>query len=84
MKAAKLIKRFRIDEPDRFRLAAFDRADTCGLDVDKDDAKAMLAEDVKCLAELQQRLYADGRWALLVVLQGMDAAGQGRRHRATS
>ena len=32
------------------------------------------------LAELQQRLYADGRWALLIVLQGMDAGRQGRRH----
>ena len=76
MKPAKLIKRFRIDQPGRFRLAAFDCADTCGLDLDKDDAKAMLAEDIKCLAELQQRLYADGRWALLVVLQGMDASGK--------
>ena len=36
----------------------------------------MLADDVKRLGELQQRLYADGRWALLVVLQGMDAAGK--------
>ena len=73
---AKLIKRLRVDDPDRFRLAAFDPADTCGLDLDKDDAKAMLADDIKRLAELQQRLYADGRWALLVVLQGMDAAGK--------
>jgi len=71
---SKLIKRLRIDDPDHFRLAAFDPADTGGLD--KDDAEAMLADDVKRLAELQQRLYADGRWALLVVLQGMDAAGK--------
>ena len=76
MKPAKLIRPFRIDQPSRFRLAAFDCADTCGLDLDKDDAKAMLADDIKCLAELQQRLYADGRWALLVVLQGMDASGK--------
>jgi polyphosphate kinase 2 (PPK2 family) len=36
----------------------------------------MLADDLKSLAELQQRLYAAGRWALLIVLQGMDAAGK--------
>jgi PPK2 family polyphosphate:nucleotide phosphotransferase len=76
MKAAKLIKPYRIDDPDRFKVAAFDPADTGGLDLDKDEAKAMLADDVKRLAELQKRLYADGRWALLVVLQGMDAAGK--------
>src|SRR5258705_13828877 len=74
MMPSKLVKRLRIDDPDRFRLAAFDPADTGGLD--KDDAQALLADDVKRLAELQQRLYADGRWALLIVLQGMDAAGK--------
>lgn len=76
MKLPNMIKRFRIDDPDRFRLASFDCADTCGLDLDKDDAKAMLADDIKRLAELQQRLYAGGRWALLIVLQGMDTAGK--------
>ena len=76
MKPSTLINRFRIDDPDRFRLASFDCADTCGLDLDKDDAKTMLAGDIKRLAELQKRLYADGHWALLIVLQGMDAAGK--------
>jgi polyphosphate kinase 2 (PPK2 family) len=74
MTPSKLVKRLRIDDPDRFRLAAFDPADTGGLD--KDDAQALLADDVKRLAELQQRLYADGRWALLIVLQRMDTAGK--------
>ena len=74
MTPSKLVKRLRIDDPDRFRLADFDPADTGGLD--KDDAKALLADDVKRLAELQERLYADGRWAVLIVLQGMDAAGK--------
>jgi PPK2 family polyphosphate:nucleotide phosphotransferase len=36
----------------------------------------MLAEDTERLADLQQRLYAHDRWALLVVLQGMDTAGK--------
>jgi PPK2 family polyphosphate:nucleotide phosphotransferase len=76
MKIQKLIKGFRIDDPDRFKLSAFDCADTCGLDFDKHDGKALLAKDVARLAELQERLYAHDKWALLVVLQAMDAAGK--------
>jgi PPK2 family polyphosphate:nucleotide phosphotransferase len=76
VKAAKLIKQFRIDDPDDFKLAKFDPADTASLYLDKDDANAMLAQDVDRLAKLQERLYADHRWALLVVLQAMDAAGK--------
>jgi PPK2 family polyphosphate:nucleotide phosphotransferase len=76
VKVDKLIKRFRIDDPDDFKLAKFDPADTGGLDLDKDNANAMLAQDVERLAKLQERLYADHRWALLVVLQGMDASGK--------
>jgi PPK2 family polyphosphate:nucleotide phosphotransferase len=76
MKFEKILKRYRIDDPDRFRLASVDPGDTGGLDLDKDDGKAMLAEDTERLADLQQRLYAHDRWALLVVLQGMDTAGK--------
>ena len=74
MTPSKSIKRLRIDRPDRFRLAEFDCADTCGLA--EDDAKAMLASDLKRLVQLQKRLYADARWGLLIVLQGMDASGK--------
>ena len=76
MKSAKILERFRIDDPDRFRLASFDPADTGGIDLDKGEAKEMLAGDIKHLSELQERLYADDRWAVLVVLQAMDAAGK--------
>ena len=76
MKLKKILKHYRIDDPDRFRLASVDPADTGGLDLDKDDGKTMLAEDTERLADLQQRLYAHDRWALLVVLQGMDTAGK--------
>jgi PPK2 family polyphosphate:nucleotide phosphotransferase len=74
MTPKKLIKRYRIDKPDQFRLASLDPADTGGLD--KEAADAMLAQDTERLAELQQRFYADGHWAMLVVLQGMDTAGK--------
>ena len=38
--------------------------------------KSSLADGVGRLAEIQQRLYANGRWAVLIVLQGMDASGK--------
>jgi PPK2 family polyphosphate:nucleotide phosphotransferase len=76
MKSAKLIKRYRIDDPEHFRLDDCDPADTGGLDLDKDDVKARLAEDIQRLAGLQERLYAHDRWSVLVVLQAMDAAGK--------
>jgi PPK2 family polyphosphate:nucleotide phosphotransferase len=76
MKLEKLIRQFRIDDPDRFRLASFDPGDTGGLDLDKDEAKSVLAGDLDRLSELQERLYADDRWSLLIVLQAMDAAGK--------
>jgi len=76
MKLAKMVKRFRIDKPDKFRLADFDCADTCGLDLEKAEAKALLAAGVERLSGLQEKLYAANRWAVLVVFQAMDAAGK--------
>ena len=72
----KIIKRFRIDKPDKFRLTDIDPAETCGLDIDKDEAKTMLADSVKRLSGLQERLYAQDRWSVLVIFQAMDAAGK--------
>jgi len=76
MTSGKLLKSHRIDHPDKFSLADCDPADTGGIAHDKKGGKAMLAEDVERLGELQERLNAHGRWAVLVVLQGMDAAGK--------
>jgi PPK2 family polyphosphate:nucleotide phosphotransferase len=56
-------------------LAAFDPAFTAGFD-DKRDAREKLRADVKRLAALQDVFYADRRYALLLVFQGMDAAGK--------
>jgi PPK2 family polyphosphate:nucleotide phosphotransferase len=71
-----MVKRFRIDRPDKFRLSACDPAECHGLTVDKKEAKAMLAEGIEQLAELQQRLYAADSWSVLIILQAMDAAGK--------
>lgn len=76
MKLEQIARRYRIDQPDKFRLADHDPADCCGLTIDKDDAKTLLKEGVERLAELQERLYADNRWSVLAVLQAMDAAGK--------
>src|ERR1044071_7048586 len=76
MPLAKALRRYRIDKPDKFRLSDFDPADTCGLDIEKGEAKAMLASGVERLAALQEMLYAQDRWAVLAIFQAMDAAGK--------
>src|SRR6266700_6813997 len=74
MKSAHFLKPYRVNEPDRLDLASLDCADTGG--IDKDAAHALLVDEVKRLAALQERLYAQGHWAVLIILQGMDAAGK--------
>src|SRR3979411_97598 len=76
MKLRKIIKQTRVDRPEKFRLADCDPADTYGVDADKEMAKAYLAEEIGRLADLQARLYAEGRWAMLVILPGREAAGK--------
>ena len=76
MLPSEILNKFRITKPNKFRLRDYDPADTCGLDIEKDEAKAMLVAGVKRIAELQERLYAEDRWALLAILQAMDAAGK--------
>jgi PPK2 family polyphosphate:nucleotide phosphotransferase len=76
MKLDRIAERFRVDKPDKFRLADHDPAECRGLTVDKKEAKAMLAEGIERLTELQGRLYATDRWSILIVLQAMDAAGK--------
>ncbi len=76
MKLAKIVKSFRIDKPGKFKLADRDCADTGGLDIEKAEAKAMLADGVQRLAAMQEKLYAQNRWSVLIVFQAMDAAGK--------
>ena len=44
--------------------------------MEKDEAKALLAEGTRRLSDLQERLYAQDRWAVLAIFQAMDAAGK--------
>jgi PPK2 family polyphosphate:nucleotide phosphotransferase len=71
-----ILKRYRIKKGDSFKLADIDPGDTAALDIEKAEAKALLAEGVKRLAKLQERLYAEHQWAILVILQGLDTSGK--------
>lgn len=73
--AGKLIKPYRVEDGKHFRLKDHDPAQTAGVD-SKEQAKQLLEEGVAKLAELQDKLYAEDRWALLLIFQAMDAAGK--------
>jgi PPK2 family polyphosphate:nucleotide phosphotransferase len=75
-KARKFAKPFRVTD-DSFRLKDIDPDDTLKLtSEDKPRAKEALAMGVELLAELQDMLYAQDRWAVLLIFQAMDAAGK--------
>ena len=75
-RARKLAKPFRVTD-DGFRLKDIDPSDTLELtSEDKPRAKKALAMGVSVLAEFQDMLYAQDRWAVLLIFQAMDAAGK--------
>jgi PPK2 family polyphosphate:nucleotide phosphotransferase len=76
MNSKNLIKRYRIDKPRHFRLSDHDPADTDDLEMDKEKAKGILAQDIVRLEHLQELLYAQSHWAVLAIFQAMDAAGK--------
>ena len=70
-----LARRYRITDGEAFHLAGIDPGDRGGIR-SKQKAAAALVAGVERLAELHEKLYAQDRWALLVILQAMDAAGK--------
>ncbi len=74
-RARTLLDRYRVAGGERFRLSSVDPGDTGGIP-DKDRAAARLAKSTQRLGDLQERLYAQNQWAVLVILQGMDTAGK--------
>lgn len=75
--ALKLSRPFRIDHGGKFRLKDHDPGDTLDFtDEDKPRAKKALTHGVQALAELQDKLYAQDRRAVLLIFQAMDAAGK--------
>jgi PPK2 family polyphosphate:nucleotide phosphotransferase len=76
-RAAKLSKPFRVTDGKKFRLKHFDPGDTLGFNSeDKPKAQEALKNGIELLAELQDKLYAQDRWAVLLIFQAMDAAGK--------
>ena len=71
-----LLARYRVEDGKGFRLSRHDPADTAGLDLGKERAKALLAQGIADLARLQDMLYAQDRWSVLIIFQAMDAAGK--------
>lgn len=84
MKQKDLLKRakhfaapFRVTDGSKFRLKDIDPGDTLHLDSeDKPRAKEALESGVELLADLQDVLYAQDRWSVLLIFQAMDAAGK--------
>ena len=76
-KAEEIVKHFRVTKGKDFRLKDIDPDDT--LEYTKDDkerSKEALASGITALAELQDKLYAQDKWAVLLIFQAMDAAGK--------
>lgn len=75
--AKRISKPYRVANGKKFRLRDVDPGDTGELkSEDKPRAKEMLAAGVEALAELQDILYAQDRWSVLLIFQAMDAAGK--------
>jgi len=76
-RATRLSKPFRISKGKEFRLKKVDPGDTLGFNSeDKPKAQEALKNGIELLAELQDKLYAQDRWAVLLIFQAMDAAGK--------
>lgn len=75
--AHRVSKPYRVTHGKKFRLKDFDPGDTGDLkSEDKPRAKEALQTGIRALSELQDMLYAQDRWSVLLVFQAMDAAGK--------
>ncbi len=74
-KTAKLAVAFRVDDGKSFRLKDFDPTDRNGLE-SKQECAELLQHNFTQLTDLQDKLYAQDQWAVLLIFQAMDAAGK--------
>lgn len=75
--ARELAAPYRVDDGPTFRLKDFDAGDTGPFTKeDKPRVREVLQRGVDVLAEMQERLYAQDRWGVLLIFQAMDAAGK--------
>jgi PPK2 family polyphosphate:nucleotide phosphotransferase len=73
--ARKFSKPYRVDHGKKFRLKDYDPADTAHLR-SEEHAQELLDTGIARMTDLQDKLYAQDRWSLLLIFQGMDAAGK--------
>jgi len=73
--ASKLVKPYRVEDGGKFRLKDFDPGDTGHLH-SKEPAEQLLRRGIASMSELQDKLYAQDRWGVLLIFQAMDAAGK--------
>src|SRR5467141_1233800 len=73
--ASRIVEKYCITKGERFRLKDGDPADTNGVK-SKQHAEHILESRVGLLSDMQEKLYAQDRWALLLIFQAMDAAGK--------
>jgi PPK2 family polyphosphate:nucleotide phosphotransferase len=73
--ASKLVKPYRVENGKKFHLKDCSPSGTGHLH-SKDHAKKLMESSILRMAELQAKLYAQDRWALLLIFQAMDAAGK--------
>jgi polyphosphate kinase 2 (PPK2 family) len=75
MKIRDFLRPYRVDDGSKFRLKDVNPDDTRAVKT-KARATLLLKEGVERLTSLQDRLYAQDRWSVLLVFQAMDAAGK--------
>src|SRR6202051_4056787 len=75
MKSREFVEPFRVTNGSKFRLKHFQPGETL-VSKSKERAQEILEQGIARLSELQEKLYAQDRWAILMILQGMDAAGK--------
>src|SRR5213595_1037100 len=73
--AKRIVEKYRITKGEKFRLKDYDPADTNGVK-SKQHAENILERRIGLLSDMQEKLYAQNRWALLLIFQAMDAAGK--------
>jgi len=69
------IEKFKVTGKKKFFLADFDTKDTFGYN-SSESVKNIIKENISEISSLQSKLYADGKTALLIIFQAMDAAGK--------
>ncbi len=75
MTSKSTLKLFRVESGKRFKLSDHDPKNTHGFE-SSEDAEDLLKQGVGMMSDMQQKLYAQSRWGVLLIFQAMDAAGK--------